>query len=263
MIKLSKLDLLQREALFRTLRISITHHSNAMEGTSLNFGETKALLEHSITAHNKRIDEQLIILGFAEAYDVVIREANDKSKLLDSSFIKDLHYLIFNKANEATPEFVKKPIGAYRIDNARISGIDISLSNPSKISQDLENLLLRLKSNNLNLEQIAEFHSEYEKIHPFGDGNGRSGRLIMSFQCIQNDLVPPLIENERRDEYLKNLYNAQKNNDFKTFSKFLSFCQERSLELLKSSNIQYFRENQNKTFEKQDNTSISQTRKQR
>ena len=95
MKKLNNLSLLQREELFKTLRISITHHSNAIEGITLSYGETKTLLETGRTANNKPLDEQLIILGFAEAYDVIIREANDKTKILDSSFIKDLHYLIF------------------------------------------------------------------------------------------------------------------------------------------------------------------------
>lgn len=99
-MNLSELSLIEREKLFKTLRISITHHNNALEGTTLTFGETKTLLEKGQTASNKRLDEQLIILGFADAYDVIIREANDKSKILDSSFIKDLHYIIFSKALE-------------------------------------------------------------------------------------------------------------------------------------------------------------------
>lgn len=202
MKKLSELTLLEREKLFRTLRISITHHSNAIEGISLSYGETKTLLETGKTANNKPIDEQLIILGFAEAYDVVIREANDRSKMLDSSFIKDLHYLIFSKAQSVNPHLVRKPIGAYRSDEARIVGSSVELTSPNLISQEIDNLLYRFPSNKLTLEQIAEFHAHYEKIHPFADGNGRTGRLLMSFQCIQNDYIPPLIENENRESYL-------------------------------------------------------------
>ncbi len=229
-MRLSNLSLLQREELFKTLRISITHHSNAIEGISLNYGETKALLETGRTAHNKPIDEQLIILGFAEAYDVIIREANDKSKRLSSSFIKDLHYLIFSNAQKVSPYLVKKPIGAYRTDEAKIVGANIKLSQPNKISQEIDNLLYRFPSNQLNLEQIAEFHAFYERIHPFADGNGRTGRLLMSFQCIQNDLIPPLIENENRSKYLDCLNACQADNDFKEFTLFLEYCQTRSLE---------------------------------
>ncbi|EAL52255.1 Fic family protein, partial [Campylobacter upsaliensis RM3195] len=229
---LSDLSLLQREELFKTLRVSITHHSNAIEGISLSYGETKALLETGKTANNKPLDEQLVILGFAQAYDLIIREANDKNKILDSSFIKDLHFLIFSNAQKICPHLVRKPIGAYRNEEVKIIGSSIKLTLPHLISQELENLLYRFPSNQLNLEQIAEFHALYEKIHPFSDGNGRTGRLLMSFQCIQNNLIPPLIENENRKKYLEFLQEAQTKNNIRAFAEFLEYCQKRSLDLI-------------------------------
>ena len=229
---LSDLSLLQREELFKTLRVSITHHSNAIEGISLSYGETKTLLETGKTANNKPLDEQLVILGFAQAYDLIIREANDKNKILDSSFIKDLHFLIFSNAQKICPHLVRKPIGAYRNEEVKIVGSSIKLTLPHLISQELENLLYKFPSNQLNLEQIAEFHALYEKIHPFSDGNGRTGRLLMSFQCIQNNLIPPLIENENRKKYLEFLQEAQINNNIKAFAEFLEYCQKRSLDLI-------------------------------
>lgn len=229
---LSDLSLLQREELFKTLRVSITHHSNAIEGISLSYGETKALLETGKTANNKPLDEQLVILGFAQAYDLIIREANDKNKILDSSFIKDLHFLIFSNAQKICPHLVRKPIGAYRNKEVKIIGSSIKLTLPHLISQELENLLYRFPSNQLNLEQIAEFHALYEKIHPFSDGNGRTGRLLMSFQCIQNNLIPPLIENENRKKYLEFLQEAQTKNNIRAFAEFLEYCQKRSLDLI-------------------------------
>ena len=253
MTRLSDLSLLQREELFKTLRISITHHSNAIEGISLSYGETKTLLETGKTANNKPIDEQLVILGFAEAYDLIIREANDKSKALDSSFIKDLHYLIFSNAQRVSPQLIRKPIGAYRTDEARIVGAERELASPHKISQEIENLLYRFPSNQLTLKQIAEFHTLYERIHPFADGNGRTGRLLMSFQCIQNNLIPPLIENENRSKYLECLNACQNDNGLEQFVLFLEYCQKRSLGLIEQTQhlqsincgIQTFSPNQN------------------
>jgi len=88
MQKLNNLTLKQREELFRQLRISITHHSNAMEGTTLSFGETKELLEHGNTAGDKPLHEQLVILGFAKAYDVIVREAANKENVIESTLAK-------------------------------------------------------------------------------------------------------------------------------------------------------------------------------
>jgi Fic family protein len=226
MQKLNELTLKQREELFRQLRISITHHSNAMEGTTLSFGETKELLELGHTAGHKPLGEQLVILGFAKAYDVIIREATNPHNIIDSSFIKDIHAIMFEDALKVAPEFVSKPVGAYRLDERYIKGVDIKLSLPHMISNDIENLLYRIKSNNMSLLNISDFHIQFERIHPFVDGNGRVGRLLMACQAIQNNIVPPLIENEHRDDYLKAI------NDKDDLCVFLDESIQKSLELI-------------------------------
>jgi len=226
MQKLNNLTLKQREELFRQLRISITHHSNAIEGTTLSFGETKELLELGHTAGHKPLGEQLVILGFAKAYDVIVREATNPNNIIDSSFIKDIHAIMFEDALKVSPQFVSKPIGAYRLDERYIKGVDIKLSLPHQISNDIENLFYRFKSNDMDLKDIAEFHILFERVHPFADGNGRVGRLIMAFQAIQNNIVPPLIENEHRREYLKAV------NDKNELFKFIDESIQNSMDLL-------------------------------
>ncbi|WP_321468016.1 Fic family protein [Halarcobacter sp.] len=226
MKKLNELTLKQREELFRQLRISITHHSNAMEGTTLSYGETKELLELGHTAGHKPLGEQLVILGFAKAYDVIVREATNKENVIDSSFIKDIHAIMFEDALKVAPQYVSKPIGAYRLDERYIKGVDIKLSLPHMISNDIENLLYRFQSNQMNLLNISEFHILFERIHPFADGNGRVGRLIMAYQAIQNNIVPPLIENEHRDGYLQAI------NDKDHLCEFLDRSISKSLELI-------------------------------
>ena len=231
MQQLNKLSLKQREELFRQLRISITHHSNAMEGTTLSFGETKELLELGHTAGHKPLGEQLVILGFAKAYDVIIREATNPNNTIDSSFIKDIHAIVFEDALKVSPAYVSKPVGAYRTDERYIKGVDVKLSLPHMISNDIENLLYKFKSNNMNLEYIAQFHILFERIHPFSDGNGRVGRLLMAYQAIQNNIVPPLIKNENRDEYLEAI------NDKNDLHKFLQNSIDESLELIGNQNV--------------------------
>lgn len=205
---LGSLSLKEHESLFRDLRILITYYSNAMEGTTLSYGETKELLEHGITAAGKPLGEQLVILGFAKAYDVVIREAFNKEMKFNAGYIKDLHAIMFEDALQVAPEYVSKPIGAYRLDDRYIKGVDVKLSPPSMISQHIDNLLYQYQIGSMTLLEISEFHIEFELIHPFADGNGRIGRLLMAHQAIANDLIPPLIENDHRREYLDALANA-------------------------------------------------------
>ncbi len=225
---LSELTLKQREELFRQLRISITHHSNAIEGTTLSYGETKELLELGHTAGHKPIGEQLVILGFAKAYDVIIREASNKENLIDSNFIKDIHAIVFEDALQVTPKYVSRPVGAYRTDERRIKGVSIKLSAPNMIVNNIENLLYRMPSNNMTLLDIAAFHISFERIHPFADGNGRVGRLLMAYQAIQNNIVPPLIENDDREKQLDTI------NDKNALYHFLKESIGKSLGLIKS-----------------------------
>lgn len=110
---------------------------------------------------------------------------------------------MFEDALKVAPGYVSKPIGAYRLDERYIKGVDVKLSLPHRISNDIENLLYRFSSNKMGLLDIAEFHILFERIHPFAGGNGRVGRLLMAHQAIQNNIVPPLIENEHRDDYLQ------------------------------------------------------------
>ena len=224
-MKLTNLTLRQKEALFRELRVSITHHSNAMEGTTLSFGETKELLENGTTAGGKPLSEQLVILGFAKAYDVVVREGSNSNFEMSSSFIKDLHYIMFEDALKVSSAFIEKPIGAYRLDERYIKGIDIKLSPPTQIAQDIDNLLYRT-FNSMTLKEIAQFHIDFEMIHPFADGNGRIGRLLMAFQYIQNGFVPPLILNDNRTEYLNAL------GDVELLTRFLELSSKESLKLV-------------------------------
>ncbi len=226
-------------ALFRTLRVTLTHHSNAIEGLSLQLGETKQLLEKGLTAPNKPLHEQLVILGFANAYDLVVREASNKDTLLTTDFIKDLHYLLFKMALDITPQFVSVPIGTYRTAEVSIAGAKFNTTPPHLVSQKLENLLFQHPSNALNLAKIAMFHAEYERIHPFIDGNGRTGRLIMAFQAIQNNLTPPLIMDNQRNEYLSLLENCQTDSDYVSFVHFLERCQEQSLEHVKQNTLSH------------------------
>lgn len=226
MNELSKLNTKERSNLHSILRLQICHHSNAIEGISLTYGETIALLEKGITASNKPLVEQLIVSGYAKCYDLVVADALNKSIELNAPYIKDLHALMFEAALAYNPMAIERPIGAYRNVAREIAGVDVELASPLKISAELENLLYQPFPT--NLDEIAKFHIAFERIHPFMDGNGRVGRLIMMFQCIRNDRVPPLIETEYRTKYLDAM------NDAKKLAKFLEFSCSRSMDVVRT-----------------------------
>ncbi|MCF6768530.1 Fic family protein [Thiotrichales bacterium 19S11-10] len=225
MIRLSDLTTIQKNDLYRSLRVSITHHSSSIEGLTLTFGETKRLLESGMTAPNKPLHEQLVILGFADAFDFIVREAENEGHQIDEAFIKDTHAILFDKALKVSPERIERPIGAWRKDERQILGVDIQLSLPNMIHQDIGNLIYRSKDN-MDLKDIAEFHIIFERIHPFADGNGRVGRLLMTYQAIKNNYLPPLITNDYREEYLTSL------NDVNAHAKFIESSINETMELV-------------------------------
>jgi len=221
--KLSELNIIQRNNLFSVLRVEITHHSNKIEGVTLDYGETKKLLEDGITAFNKPLSDHLITLGFANAYDEILRSSYSNNQLT-SDYIKDIHTLIFDEALKICPNKVDRPVGAYRKDERYITGVDFEISNPILISNHIENLLFQKTP--ISIEEIAKFHIDFEKIHPFADGNGRVGRLLMTRQFIQNDLIPPLIKNDFRKEYIKAM------NNIKELYNFLKLAQIESYKII-------------------------------
>ncbi|MGE9516657.1 MAG: Fic family protein [Solitalea-like symbiont of Acarus siro] len=225
MKKLNELTQREQTNLFSKLRISFTHHSSAIEGISLSFGETQKLLEQGLTAPDKTIYEQLVVLGFADAFDLVVRKAYQDSERLNAGLIKDIHYALFAKSLEVSPERTERPVGAWRTDERKIKGSNVSLSLPKSINQDIENLLYQFNTE-MDLQDISKFHIKFERIHPFADGNGRVGRLVMAYQAIRNNYIPPLILNERRKQYLNSFEDSSR------MTEYLKECIQESLNII-------------------------------
>lgn len=96
-----------------------------------------------------------------------------------------------------------------------VRGIDVALTHPKDIPEEMGRLIKQWRSKPVRktLREIAVFHVQFELIHPFGDGNGRVGRLAMAFQCLQEGYAPVVIENARKAEYYEVLEYAQKKSE--------------------------------------------------
>lgn len=182
--------------------IEYTYDSNAIEGSTLTLEETALVLKENITIAEKPLNEHLSAIGHKEAYYYIEDLVKQKHEL-DENEILNIHSLVLMDRPEAK--------GKYRNVPVRILGTNAKTSEPYLIKPNMKNLINWYRNeNNLSLvEKITLFHLKFETIHPFLDGNGRCGRLILNFELMKNGYVPINIKYKDRRKY----YDA-----FKTYN---------------------------------------------
>lgn len=175
--------------------INATYDSNAIEGNSLTLRETALILKEGITIGEKPIKDHLEAIGHRDAFEYVIALA-DANEPLTELTIKNIHALVL--MNDPMNK------GVYRNVPVMIAGATHTPPQPYLIPEQMEHLLIDyegLKKDKHIIESIAEFHLRFEGIHPFIDGNGRTGRLIMNLELIKAGLLPINIKFADRRKY--------------------------------------------------------------
>jgi Fic family protein len=172
-----------------------TYNSNAIEGNTLTLRETALVLQQGVTINGKHIRDHLEAIGHRDAFYYMIELADAKSELKER-VIKELHSLIL--MNDA------KNKGTYRTVEIAIAGSAHIPTPRYLIREHVETLLTDykgLKQNKHIIEAVAEFHLRFEGIHPFIDGNGRTGRLILNLELINAGFLPINIKFTDRWKY--------------------------------------------------------------
>lgn len=172
-----------------------TYDSNAIEGNSLTLKETAMILKEGITIGEKPIKDHLEAIGHRDAFEHVMTLADNNAELTQR-VIKDIHSLVL----------MNDPIhkGVYRDIPVKIMGAAHKPPQPYLVPIQLEQLLIdyeEMKRNKHIIEAIAEFHLRFEGTHPFVDGNGRTGRLILNLELIKAGLLPVNIKYADRHKY--------------------------------------------------------------
>ncbi|MDO4427860.1 MAG: Fic family protein [Moraxella sp.] len=188
------------------LMIKYNHESNAIEGNSLSIFETRVLLESGITANGKPFKDHLDILNHQEAIFYLSDLVRENAPLSDK-VIKDFHYLILQKTkNEAEA-------GTYRTMPVVIQGAEHTPPQPYLVEPQMTDLIAwndeRLGKMN-DVQRIAILHSRFVGIHPFIDGNGRTGRLILNLELMKAGFQVCILKADRRADYYRALSLADK-----------------------------------------------------
>jgi Fic family protein len=175
--------------------IENTYDSNAIEGNSLTLRETALILQEGITVAGKHIREHLEAIGHKNAFEYMI-ELADADSVLTERIIRELHSLVL--MNDV------KNRGAYRSIDVAIMGAAHTPPPHYLVSEQMEQLMYaydELKRGRHIIEAVAEFHLRFENIHPFIDGNGRTGRLVLNLELIKAGFLPVNIKFTDRNKY--------------------------------------------------------------
>ncbi len=200
----------------KEFEIEFTYNSNAIEGNTLTLRETDMVLQ-GLTIAKKPLKDHLEAKNHRDAFKYLLELVKDK-KEISEKVIKDIHFLVLLDNREDR--------GIYRSIPVKILGSSCELAQPYMIKPKIEKLLIDYKkSNDHIIKKLSKFHLEFETIHPFIDGNGRCGRLLINLELMKNGYPPIDIKFSDRLKYYKAFEKYNKNGDIipmqNLFSKYI------------------------------------------
>lgn len=192
----------------------LTYHTNSIEGSTLSENETEAILFHNKVFPNKTLVEQMEVKNHQAALQYVFKYLTSSKNAINEDLILKLHSILMNG--------IRDDAGFYRRYGVRIVGSNMPTSNYIKVPSLMNELEKSLsESVKDKIRQIAEIHSNFEKIHPFGDGNGRIGRLVITAMLIKLNLPPAIIKQENKQLYYAFLNKSQTQGESSLLENFL------------------------------------------
>lgn len=197
--------------IYHRTQIDLTYNSNHIEGSRLTKEQTRYIFETNtlgITTESTRIDDILETVNHFRCVDYVIDHATDK---ITEAHIKQLHLLL--KANTSNSQKSWFAVGDYkRLANA--VGEE-ETAQPKEVHRQMKSLLAEYNAKKqIKFDDLLDFHVRFERVHPFQDGNGRVGRLLLFWQCLQTNIVPFIITEDLRLFYYRGIQNWGKINGY-------------------------------------------------
>ena len=187
-------------------QVNFAYNSNKIEGGRLTEDETEEIFESNsfIPKSDEAIkfDDLTEMKNHFRLFDYILDTIDDE--LSKKSIIEMNKILKRNTTDEENPRY---NVGGFKVVPNKIGLINvIDTSSPENVERDLDELLKWYKSlTNKTIEDIIEFHVRFERIHPFGDGNGRVGRIIMFKECLKNNIMPFIVLDKDKPYYMRGL----------------------------------------------------------
>ena len=203
------LEILQEEkssgysgGIYHKTQIELTYNSNHIEGSSLTHEQTRYIFEtNTISTETGSINVDDVI-ETANHFRLVSLIIDNAKSVLTEEFIKELHLMLKNGTSDSRKEWFA--VGDYKKLPNEVGGRNTVI--PEEVSDKMKELLNKYNAKEkINFEDILDFHVKFEKIHPFQDGNGRVGRLIIFKECLKHNIVPFIIEDDLKMFYYRGL----------------------------------------------------------
>ena len=190
--------------IYHRTQIDLTYNSNHIEGSRLTKEQTRYIFETNtlgVTTESTRIDDILETVNHFRCIDYIIDHATEK---ITEPHVKQLHSMLKHNTSDSLKSWFA--VGDYKRLPNEVGGEETAL--PQDVHKRMKALLAAYNANKtITFDDILDFHVQFERIHPFQDGNGRVGRLLMFWQCLQNNIEPFIITEELRMFYYRGLQN--------------------------------------------------------
>ena len=197
-------DAALKGGIYHKIQIDLTYNSNHIEGSKLTHDQTRYIFETKtlgVTDKAVKVDDIVETVNHFRCIDLIIEGAHTK---LTESFIKQLHFILKSGTTDSQKSWFR--VGDYKQLENEVGGSETT--KPAEVSGAIKALLKEYNSKSkITFDDILDFHVRFESIHPFQDGNGRVGRLIMFKECLKHNIVPFIITEELKMYYYRGIKN--------------------------------------------------------
>ena len=188
--------------IYHKIQIDLTYSSNHIEGSRLTHDQTRYIFETNIIGVSDgavKVDDVVETANHFKCIDMIIDSAN---YALSEAFIKQLHAVLKSGTSDSRLDWFA--VGDYKRLPNEVGGMDTTA--PENVGTEIKKLLAEYNSiANKTFDDLLDFHYRFERIHPFQDGNGRVGRLLLFKECLRNNIVPFIIEDDLKMFYYRGL----------------------------------------------------------
>lgn len=188
--------------IYHRVQIDLTYNSNHIEGSRLTHDQTRFIFETNTIGMSDgavKVDDVVETANHFKCIDMVIDSA---AHVLSEAFIKQLHATLKSGTSNSRQDWFA--VGDYKKLPNEVGGMDTA--QPEEVASQMKKLLSEYNANKeKSFDDLLDFHNRFERIHPFQDGNGRVGRLVLFKECLRNNIVPFIIDEDTKLYYYRGL----------------------------------------------------------